>query len=927
MSAIETQSGQHGIDYSHYPHLHVEDSPRKVMEIKSVMPANFRARGLMDIGCDAGVITKSVGQLIGAERVDAVEPSEDAISYARDNLQIFPYGQVHHMEFTKFNPSNKPDLTMLIDVLEHLDNPAEALKKAAALTRFSIIRTPLEGSMAVQIHQRLFGEDIQALMEQRYGHIHHYTKQGLKDLIEDNGFDIVRESITRIPQGATILDRRISKILESTVWRLLRSKYPDLWGGFYVAFAKSRERQVLEDDVYQKIQGAINQVLGESNVVSVIVFGSTTADRDKTHSDYDFTVIARDLNRDINQREQASPTIKKVLQDEGIKQLCAFNIYSPEEFASAARKGSWLVETMKTNNRIVYDPEGFMAMALGVTAPNVSQTGEFSWNGVSHESETHVQEVIQRYNRLSHIISPIDQKMANYYRREAIRGQLILRLFEHGEYDTRGSIFSLAKKLRYKYGAQLDLQNLQVEDFYQEIEGKKRILDYDSSNLHLRIADELNAQGLHLDALAHTYHALKAVYLRSLHKSGRYIVEGEITQLFVKEFAHILPKEVVDLIFANSFKAEQILGRSGFTTFDLDKEGSPLYEDQVNQGNNYETIQNNLRSIINSLGAKEEILKSSTSPKISIVIATYNRPDKIINCITALNTLLIPDDQVELIVVNDGSTAEYDEASIINSSKFPVKYVAKEHSGICGTKNEGIHQSQGDYVAFLDDDMVTSPFWLINLVAGFKNERIAGVGSTNLTYPDNNPISEYADYRELARRAFKDESGEILNVLTGSACIRRDVLLQVGGFNMRQSELGVGFGGDDVDLTWRIRNAGYSLNHVNEAVCFHNHRADLGSLIKQHVGYGEGTMFHCLDTQRDPESLGIPSPDYISVAKDLLAYTYLEVPKRMIRSYKDGLGLIRSLQYPLLDLLRRGSYDVGILKAKRFKTALDKFNK
>lgn len=202
-------------------------------------------------------------------------------------------------------------------------------------------------------------------------------------------------------------------------------------------------------------------------------------------------------------------------------------------------------------------------------------------------------------------------------------------------------------------------------------------------------------------------------------------------------------------------------------------------------------------------------------------------------------------------------------------------------------------------------------------MSGFKDQNIAGVGSTNLTYPDSNPLTQYSDYRELARKAFRDETGEILNLLTGTAVLRKDVLEEVGGFNVRQSAAGVPFGGDDVDLTWKIRNEGYQFRHVEGAIAFHNHRNSLRGLVKQHIGYGEGTMFHCIDSGRNPAELGIPEPTIRAVAADLLNYAVTEVPKRMWEMYQNHMGLKKTLQYPLLDITRRICYDIGILHSRK----------
>lgn len=83
-------------------------------------------------------------------------------------------------------------------------------------------------------------------------------------------------------------------------------------------------------------------------------------------------------------------------------------------------------------------------------------------------------------------------------------------------------------------------------------------------------------------------------------------------------------------------------------------------------------------------------------------------------------------------------------------------------------------------------------------------------------------------------------------------------------------------------------------------------------------------MFHCIYTGRNPNELAIPNPTYISVTKDTLRYLLLEVPKRIKEVYKNHLGLKRAIQYPLLDLIRKTSYNLGILKARKFLKTLQK---
>jgi len=915
------------MDYTYYSQLHIEDSPRKIKEIESILPTSFRGRKLLDVGCDAGIITKAIAENIGVQEVHGVELSKIATPYAEKSLQGFPSHIIHQVDFNDFKINSLVDLTMFIDVLEHVSDPMSLLKKTAQISRYAIIRSPLEDAIAVQIHQQLYGEDIHKLMEERYGHIHHFSRKGIRSLINQSNFEIIHENITRIPKEASILNRSLNKFTESLFWRVANNFYPEFWGGFYVAFLKSRDAQIVDPKSAQIVQEALAEEFGEQNIVSIAVFGSTTRNADKKHSDYDFTVILKNLPSDVHQKEQASPRIKRRLREKGVDELCAFNFYTPEEFHEADTNQSWLIETMKTEYRVLYDKDNFLGAKLSAIKPTVEHVGTFAWRGVDYEDGLHLKSVIEKYNQIAKLIKDIDPQLSSYYRREGYRGILIEKLYRHGEYDTRSSLLSLAKRLNYRYGENLNFSLLQTEDFLHETEGKEAIYGYNQVDKHLQIATILGKNGMPLDALFHTYSALRNIYLYALHSNDHYIVEGEITQLFLREFSKKISPELVDHIYENSFKAEQILGRSGYVSFNLDQKGKPIYENPSTLAFNYGQLMKNMREIIERLRNNRSILdlrEDQNKSTISIVIATYNREEKLKNCLQGLNRLIIPDGKVELVVVDDGSEKSYAVEQLQALSRFPIRYFRKQHSGICSTKNKGVEESRGNYIAFLDDDMVVSPLWLVQLMSGFKNDQIAGVGSTNLIYPDKNNLTQYIDYRELARKPFRDEIEEVLNVLTGSACFRKDILKEVGGFSNAQSESGVMFGGDDVDLTWKIRNAGYLLRHIEEAIAFHNHRGDIKALIKQHIGYGEGTMFHCIDTGRDPKELAIPNPTYASVVKDTLHYLLLEVPKRMKEVYKNHLGLKRAIQYSFLDLIRKSSYNFGVLKARRFLRTLRK---
>jgi len=92
-------------------------------------------------------------------------------------------------------------------------------------------------------------------------------------------------------------------------------------------------------------------------------------------------------------------------------------------------------------------------------------------------------------------------------------------------------------------------------------------------------------------------------------------------------------------------------------------------------------------------------------PTVSIVIPVFNRSAALIR---AVRSCLLPDQSVEVIVVDDGSTEEI-QTSL--ESVFPeqlqagiLRFFKQSNQGACVARNLGLAQATGEFVKFLDSD-------------------------------------------------------------------------------------------------------------------------------------------------------------------------------------------------------------------------------
>jgi glycosyltransferase involved in cell wall biosynthesis len=102
---------------------------------------------------------------------------------------------------------------------------------------------------------------------------------------------------------------------------------------------------------------------------------------------------------------------------------------------------------------------------------------------------------------------------------------------------------------------------------------------------------------------------------------------------------------------------------------------------------------------------------------ISIIIPTYNHKNELPQCLRSLKKQTYKD--FEIIVVDDGS--DYDVSTITNEFPFIRLYTLK-HQGAPAARNFGFLKSKGEYVIFLDDDIILFPEMLGEMKTVLDND-------------------------------------------------------------------------------------------------------------------------------------------------------------------------------------------------------------
>jgi GT2 family glycosyltransferase len=215
-------------------------------------------------------------------------------------------------------------------------------------------------------------------------------------------------------------------------------------------------------------------------------------------------------------------------------------------------------------------------------------------------------------------------------------------------------------------------------------------------------------------------------------------------------------------------------------------------------------------------------------PKISVIVCSYNGARTLRQCLSALAELDYPN--YEVIVVNDGST---DDSSAI-AQDYPVRLINQPNKGLSAARNVGLAASDGDIVAYIDDDAFPHRYWLRYFAAAFGRSAHVGIGGPNLPPAGDGFVAECvaASPGNPLHVLLSDELAE--HIPGCNMAYRKEALVTIGGFDSRFRAAG-----DDVDICWRLQDRGWTIGFCPAAVVWHHRRNSIRTYWKQQYGYGK----------------------------------------------------------------------------------------
>jgi GT2 family glycosyltransferase len=173
-----------------------------------------------------------------------------------------------------------------------------------------------------------------------------------------------------------------------------------------------------------------------------------------------------------------------------------------------------------------------------------------------------------------------------------------------------------------------------------------------------------------------------------------------------------------------------------------------------------------------------------------------------------------------------------DKPVTFNLHNYKFLSTGQNYTGPGEKKDIAIYKSDGDIVAFTDDDAYPHRSWLKNAIKYFDNQKVGAVCGPGMTPPEDNFWQRAGgavyesflgsggyQYRFLPKKVKKVDDYPSYNLL-----VRRELLLKIGGFNSKF------YGGEDTKLCLKIIKS-HIIIYAPDVIIFHHRR----SLFREHA--------------------------------------------------------------------------------------------
>ena len=210
--------------------------------------------------------------------------------------------------------------------------------------------------------------------------------------------------------------------------------------------------------------------------------------------------------------------------------------------------------------------------------------------------------------------------------------------------------------------------------------------------------------------------------------------------------------------------------------------------------------------------------------KVSVIIVNWNGKQHLEECLDSLSKQTFKD--FETILVDNGSV---DGSAEFVETNFPAVKIVRldKNEGFCRGNNIGLQHASGTFIALLNNDTLVDMYWLEELYRAMTKHSHVGIcASCIVNYYLRDVLDTAGDGFDLCGVGYKIGEGMpvtefqkeryVFGACAGAVLYRRSMIDDIGFFDERFFALG-----EDLDLSFRARLAGYKCLYVPGAIVYH----------------------------------------------------------------------------------------------------------
>lgn len=253
----------------------------------------------------------------------------------------------------------------------------------------------------------------------------------------------------------------------------------------------------------------------------------------------------------------------------------------------------------------------------------------------------------------------------------------------------------------------------------------------------------------------------------------------------------------------------------------------------------------------------------------SIIIPTYNRPERLEQCLQSIASLNYPTECFEVIVVDDGSQIPLTTVNTKFDEHFSLQLIRQSNTGPAHARNTGATLAQGRYLVFTDDDCQPEPDWLRVLAESTVDGANVLIGGRTINALENNLYSTASQLLiDYLYSYFNRGQSKGTFFASNNFAMPRAIFQKIGGFDVSFPLAA----GEDREFCDRWQYHGYPMRYLPDMQVKHAHTLTFQSFWKQHFNYGRGAYcFHKIHGKRTNKGIKVePFEFYLG----LLSYPF-----------------------------------------------------